>query len=183
MAGCRRSGKGSRPFAIVGNRLHANTLPILIAIIAVAIGTYAADLFDRTALFVQPSALTKEDTAPDMYRASFSLCGSAKRINCVVDGDTFWMNGEKIRIADIDTPELSPPRCAREKALGLQAKQELQNLLNAGSFELAGWGSSDRDRYGRKLRTVTRNGQSIGKALIAKGLARPWEGSRRSWCG
>ena len=42
--------------------------------------------------------------------AAFTLCGSGTRLNCVVDGDTFWMSGEKIRIADIDTPELSPAR-------------------------------------------------------------------------
>jgi endonuclease YncB( thermonuclease family) len=39
----------------------------------------------------------------------------------VVDGDTFWFRGEKIRIADIDTPELSPPRCERERERGLAA--------------------------------------------------------------
>nr|MDX8317342.1 thermonuclease family protein [Agrobacterium rosae] len=35
---------------------------------------------------------------------AFSICGSGQRITCVVDGDTFWFRGEKIRIADIDTP-------------------------------------------------------------------------------
>lgn len=122
-------------------------------------------------------------TAPaaDTLSASFAICGSAARSNCVVDGDTFWYQGEKIRIADIDTPELSPPRCAREKQLGEAAKRRLHALLNAGRFSLvAGW--RDEDQYGRKLRTVTREGRSIGGMLVVDGLARRWEGSRRSWC-
>lgn len=47
--------------------------------------------------------------APDRLSAQFSLCGENRRVNCVVDGDTFWFQHNKIRIADIDAPELSPP--------------------------------------------------------------------------
>ncbi|UIJ82366.1 hypothetical protein [Rhizobium leguminosarum] len=47
----------------------------------------------------------------DSLSAAFSICGDSHRVNCVVDGDTVWFNGQKIRIVDIDTPELSPPRC------------------------------------------------------------------------
>lgn len=114
--------------------------------------------------------------------ATFTLCDSGTRLNCVVDGDTFWMNGEKIRIADIDTPELNPARCTSEKAKGEAAKRALLSELNAGRFELAALGPDDTDVYGRKLRTVMRDSHSIGDRLIAKGLARPWTGSRRSWC-
>ncbi len=119
--------------------------------------------------------------AADTLSASFSICGAGARTNCVVDGDTFWHQGEKIRIADIDTPELSPPRCAREKQLGQAAKRRLHALLNAGRFSLnAGW--RDEDRYGRKLRTVTRQGRSIGDILVSEGLARRLDGSRHPWC-
>ena len=52
--------------------------------------------------------------ARDSSSAAFSFCGESVRTNCVVDGDTFWFNGEKIRVADIDTPALSPPRCEAE---------------------------------------------------------------------
>jgi micrococcal nuclease len=43
------------------------------------------------------------------------------RRTCVVDGDTFWLEGEKIRIADIDTPEISEPKCDAEYQLGMKA--------------------------------------------------------------
>ncbi|WP_162236711.1 hypothetical protein [Sphingomonas sp. Leaf230] len=36
--------------------------------------------------------------------ARITICGHAKRIDCMVDGHTVWMAGTKIRIADIDTP-------------------------------------------------------------------------------
>jgi endonuclease YncB( thermonuclease family) len=87
------------------------------------------------------------------------MCGERRRVNCVVDGDTFWFRREKIRIADIDAPELSPPRCEAERRRGEAAKQRLLSLLNAGPFSLSA-AADDLDRYGRKLRVVTRNGHS-----------------------
>jgi micrococcal nuclease len=117
----------------------------------------------------------------DSLSATFSICANAPRTNCVVDGDTFWFRGQKIRIADIDTPELSPPLCGREARLGEAAKHRLLDLLNAGAFSLAE-GSKDTDRHGRKLRTVLRAGSSIGNILVAEGLARPWDAHRRGWC-
>jgi micrococcal nuclease len=112
---------------------------------------------------------------------AFPICGSGQRITCVVDGDTFWFRGEKIRIADIDTPELSPPRCERERERGLAAKQRLLDILNYGplSFKAA---ARDEDRFGRKLRIVYRERRSVGDILVAEGLARKWQGSRQSWC-
>lgn len=38
------------------------------------------------------------------------------------------------------------------------------------------------DIHGRKLRVLMRDGQSLGDILIAQGLARSWDGARRSWC-
>jgi micrococcal nuclease len=118
---------------------------------------------------------------PSSVSGAFSICGSGQRISCVVDGDTFWFRGEKIRIADIDTPELSPPRCERERKRGLEAKQRLLEILNSGplSFKTT---ARDEDRFGRKLRIVYRDRRSVGDILVAEGLARKWEGSRRSWC-
>ena len=40
----------------------------------------------------------------------------------------------------------------------------------------------DRDRYGRLLRIVTRDGNSLGMTLVAEGHARAWDGARRPWC-
>ena len=86
--------------------------------------------------------------------------------------------GEKIRIADIDTPELDGA-CEYGRALALRARNRLIQLLNAGAFEIARTG---QDRYGRTLATLHRSGRSIGVQLVAEGLARTWSGRREPWC-
>lgn len=113
--------------------------------------------------------------------AAFALCAPGPRTTCVVDGDTFWLGGEKIRIADINAPETHGAACAAEAARGAAASRRLVMLLNAGPFALAA-GARDRDRYGRLLRTVTRQGSSVGEQLVAEGLAERWQGRRGTWC-
>ncbi len=99
----------------------------------------------------------------------------------VIDGDTFDYAGERIRIADIDTPELNA-RCGREADLAARATARTRAWLAAGPFELQPLAGRDVDRYGRKLRIVVRDGRSIGDALVAAGLARHSTGYRRPWC-
>ncbi len=113
--------------------------------------------------------------------AAFALCAPGPRITCVVDGDTFWLAGEKIRIADINAPETHGAGCPSERALGEAATRRLVVLVNAGPFALEA-GSRDRDRYGRSLRTITRRGASVGAELVSEGLAEPWRGRRSNWC-
>lgn len=113
---------------------------------------------------------------------SFDLCGRQGSVNCVVDGDTIRVDGVKIRVADIDTPEVYSPQCASEKRLGDRATLRMLELLNDGPIEV-GLYARDADRYGRKLRVIRRNGRSLGEVLVAEGLARRWDGARHSWCG
>jgi endonuclease YncB( thermonuclease family) len=129
---------------------------------------------------------TPRAAAGDGEAGPFALCSGAHRVTCVVDGDTFWYRGAKIRLADINAPEVSEPGCAREAALARQATARLLGWLNAGPFTLAPNGDGtgrDRDRYGRLLRTVTRGGESAGTELVREGLAERWTGSRGDWCG
>jgi len=113
--------------------------------------------------------------------AYFRLCHIGGGTNCVVDGDTAWIDGIKVRIADIDAPETHPARCAAEQELGDKATLRLQKWMNAGPFAQSS-GTRDEDKYGRKLRVLTRGGQSVGDVLIAEGLARRWDGARHPWC-
>lgn len=122
------------------------------------------------------------ETAATMTARSFSICSTGARVDCIVDGDTFWISGQKVRIADINTPEISSPACRRERELGEQAKRRLHQLMNAGPVELRRSGR-DRDQYGRLLRTVHRDGRSLGEVLVAEGLAHRWNGRKESWCG
>lgn len=99
----------------------------------------------------------------------------------VIDGDTFDYGNIRIRIADIDTPEVRG-RCAYERELAARATSRMRTLLVAGPFELERTGTRDVDRYGRSLRIVTRDGHSLGDTMVAEGLARPWRGRREPWC-
>lgn len=157
---------------------------------ATAQGLYSAAADGRAGPWSAPAPLpeivTTAPAAPASIAESrsvrFELCGGDARTTCVVDGDTFWLDGTKIRIADVDTPEVSEPGCASEKALGDRATLRLLDLLNAGPFELHAVGDRDEDGYGRKLRVVTRGEHSLGDQLVAEGLARTWTGRREPWC-
>ena len=120
-------------------------------------------------------------TGPAVQR-SFTICHTGGGTNCVVDGDTIWMDGTKIRVADIDAPETHPPRCDREADLGNRATKRLYELVNASPFTAEQIGNQDEDRYGRKLRVLVRNGKSLGDVLVSEGLARTWDGARHPWC-
>lgn len=106
------------------------------------------------------------------------------------DGDTIYVTAANVapelaemsvRIRGIDTPEIRGD-CPAEKAMALEARDYVRNLLSNGypvEFTGLAW-----DKYGgRILATVDVNGHDLGSMLIAEGLARPYDGGKRqSWC-
>lgn len=119
----------------------------------------------------------------EILRPRIGLCEYSQiQDYCVIDGDTIKYAGETIRIADIDTPEIFSPKCPSELQRGNAAKLRLMAILREGPFEIERIGFRDEDQYGRKLRVLTRNGQSIGDMLVREGLARTWTGRREPWC-
>lgn len=111
----------------------------------------------------------------------FGLCHEGGGTNCVVDGDTAWIAGEKVRIAGIDAPETHEPRCAAEAELGRRAAHRLQALLGSGAV-MATPVVRDRDPNGRLLRNLSVDGRDVGETLIGEGLARDYAGGKRGWC-
>lgn len=146
---------------------------------------WAAAFFAVAAIasFALPYVLPKQQAArgPDIVFLALPMCRNGQGNDCVIDGDTFRLDGQSIRVADIDTPETRDYGCAAEKALGDRATARMRQLLNAGPFELRPY-DRDEDQYGRKLRIVTRDGLSLGQILVAEGLARTWDGARHPWC-
>src|SRR4249919_347673 len=67
------------------------------------VGTFFTDATPVDASHVAAPAV---EASPAVH---FSLCHIGGGQNCVVDGDTIWFNGQKIRLADIDTPETHDP--------------------------------------------------------------------------
>ena len=128
-----------------------------------------------------PDAQGGDPTDEVGVRADFTLCHTGGGYNCVVDGDTLYLKGVKIRIADIDAPETHDPKCAEEKSLGDRATQRLIRLVNSGEVTLAPI-DRDEDSYGRKLRIVKVDGESVGETLVDDGLARWYGSGRRPWC-
>jgi endonuclease YncB( thermonuclease family) len=159
-------------------------LPLLAMSLATFTAVFFYDGVREIAAFEAPQFAAMPETRSawtDSETARFTACSGPVRDNCVVDGDTFWYAGEKIRVADINTPEVSEPQCPREAQLGAAATSRLQALLNQGAFTLETV-DRDRDAYGRLLRTVTRQGESVGAVLVREGLAEEWRGSRSGWC-
>lgn len=116
--------------------------------------------------------------ATPTFATEFPLCGSGKRVTCVIDGDTFWLKGEKIRPEGFDAPEMGAPRCARKAPLADAAAAELARVLSSGRVAIEEGGRS----YDRRLARVTVDGVDIAEPMIASGLARPYVPGSAPWC-
>ena len=86
----------------------------------------------------------------------------------LIDGDTLDIDGTRIWIVAIDTPETFRPRCQPELVLGLAAKARLQALLDGGEVTFKATGI---DRYGRTLAHVCAGDVDVGAKLIDEGHA------------
>ena len=116
---------------------------------------------------------------PIAMAIAMPICGDGRRVTCVVDGDTFWLDRTKYRIADIDAPEVGRPRCQAELERGQRATVRLAELLDDSRFEVQPTGL---DKFGRTLAIVNIDGRSIGIQLVRERLAHVWGGPDRSWC-
>lgn len=119
---------------------------------------------------------------PAMADASqWPICGSSRRVQCVVDGDTFWHHRIKYRIADIDAPESGDrAHCQIERQLADAATHKLKELLDRGGLNLESVGT---DRYGRVLVRAFTDGHDISREMINAGLAVPFgKPDRFRWC-
>lgn len=144
---------------------------------------FASVLLALAMLFGVGYAVLPTQEASAVPATQFHICRQPPHADCVIDGDTFYLGRQSIRVADIDTPEIHPARCPFEADLGARATGRLFGLLNAGPFTMQLYDTRDADRYGRKLRVVLRDGRSLGAILVDEGLARAWTGARQPWCG
>ncbi|OEI84419.1 thermonuclease family protein [Brucella sp. BO3] len=120
-----------------------------------------------------------------IHGAQAGKCLATGRDICVIDGDTFTIRSERIRIANIDAPEIGHPKCDAERRLGLVARKLLAALLGGGEVEIKRGDPKTgrmKDRYRRTLATVYIDGKDVGETLISEELARPWRGKREPWC-
>ena len=109
----------------------------------------------------------------------------------IIDGDTFeadiniFINltaRHRIRIANIDTPEINRSQCALERQAGKQAKTRLMELLPINSIITLA--ELEFDSFGRVVSHVHHDAWgNIGTLLLAENHARPYDASSKNfWC-
>src|SRR5688572_10406367 len=113
-------------------RRYSRSAPIYLGI-ALAV-LLAVPVLDRALEQAWEAAPTRWPDGRLKIATSFGLCHEGGGRNCVVDGDTVWIAGEKVRIAGIDAPETHEPRCPKEAQLGRKAALRLQAVLSAGTL-------------------------------------------------
>jgi len=87
-----------------------------------------------------------------------------------------------VRLRGIDAPEMHA-RCDGERSKAIAARDALSRILAEGGVGVARIG---QDKYGGRVDadvSTARTGD-VSAALLARGLARPYDGGRRDgWCG
>ncbi|WP_246710501.1 thermonuclease family protein [Martelella soudanensis] len=137
---------------------------------------------------VPKSVLREIGRKAEKYGRQTTIETNAGEIN-VYDGDTIKIGGQRMRLLDIDTPEISKPRCSYEEKVGYLARDRLRELIgHAGSVEIIDSGTTDK--YGRSLIHVQVDGRDAGKILVFEDLAlryrggsAAWNDRKRHWCG
>jgi endonuclease YncB( thermonuclease family) len=155
-----RSAEWDRRFVIAGVTLFA------LAISAVIIG-FSAMLGDV-------------DNGAAARAQRFAGCGTETGSNCVVDGDTIQMGGQRIDIAGLQAPQIETARCVEEQRRGAEALERLIGIMNSGKVAV---GAAVIGPNGELRRRVTVAGRDVAAAMVAAHAARPADGTSASWCG
>ena len=122
-----------------------------------------------------------------VYAQQFDKCVLGQKRSssetCVVDGDTLWLDGVKIRLKDFDTPEPTTNICGgrAEIELAHRASDRLLELLNSNDWSIEYFGR-DSTREKRRLATIRIDGVDVGDILIMERLARRWPDGPEFWC-
>ena len=102
------------------------------------------------------------------------------------DGDTCYVivDGKKtkIRLLELDTPEISKPKCEIERELGLKARDYLNGLIaKASTIEF----KTDyvEDYYGRILSYLIIDGEDVSTKIVNNKLGVVYDRyNKKDWC-
>jgi micrococcal nuclease len=102
------------------------------------------------------------------------------------DGDTCYitMNGmkKKIRLLELDTPEISKPKCNAELEIGVKARDYLNDLIaNASTIEFKT--EYLEDYFGRVLSYLIIDGEDVSSKIIENQLGVVYDRNQKyDWC-
>ena len=102
------------------------------------------------------------------------------------DGDTCYItvNGmkKKIRLLELDTPEISKPKCNAELELGIKARDYLNDLIaNASTIEFKT--EYLEDYFGRVLSYLIIDGEDASSKIIENQLGVVYDRNQKyDWC-
>ena len=102
------------------------------------------------------------------------------------DGDTCYVTVDgkktKIRLLELDTPEISKPKCEIERELGLKARDYLNGLIaKASTIEF----KTDyvEDYYGRILSYLIIDGEDVSTKIVNNTLGVVYDrNNKKDWC-
>ena len=102
------------------------------------------------------------------------------------DGDTCYVTVDgantKIRLLELDTPEISKPKCDAELKLGLTARDSLNNLITKAStieFET----DYKEDYFGRILAHLIIHGEDVSAKIVSNNLGVVYDRNNKpDWC-
>ena len=148
--------------------LYLGIAGVLIFATGIAAGIIALSIF----------TVTHSDSGADARVAEFGQCYNAQGPNCVLDGGTIYVGGERVEIAGMETPAIADAKCDAEHDRGVDAATQLALLLNSGPVSLS---APFRDQSGRTVRNVAVKGRDVALKMISADLAHE-PGSGLTWC-
>lgn len=151
-------------FEIRGGGALGWLAPVVALVLAVAFGlAFAAVVLSQAAL-AQEAARPVPVPGP---APTLAVCRggnrAARRVSCVVDGDTFWSDGVKHRLACVNAAEI-------DRRGGIEARRVLARVLADPAARVIPAGA--HGRYGRELSRVVSTAGDAERVLVAAGLAR-----------
>ena len=102
------------------------------------------------------------------------------------DGDTCYVTfqgkKDKVRLLDLDTPEISNPKCEKEYMLGIEARDYINQLISEGNrieFET----KYNRDFFDRILSYIIVDGKNVSKIMVNKEFGVEYDkDNKKDWC-
>ena len=89
------------------------------------------------------------------------------------DGDTCYVTykgkNDKVRLLGLDTPEISNPKCEQEYALGIDARNFVNNLISE-AVSIKFKTEYNRDFFGRILSYIIVDGENVSKKMVSNGF-------------